>query len=571
MKIILFFLLISFFPVFSLSVEDWEKDRAYKRWFYNGVWLFDKKQYEKAEGSFRKSLEFAINAQQKSASKDYIKRIYTIREKAFDYSGIRIERQPILFQKESTAEVETFGQPIISICSQAKKFYNIGIKYLQVKDYYYAQKYFTYAVQKNPEFGMAHIELAKIYMFKHKNIVQAENILRDGISSKPKFAPLYLYLGWIYYYYKNDLDSAEMMLRKCYKYGFKNEFGGVAHAMIFQIQRQRIIAELKKEQNIDDETFLAINTVTRNKIDDLERAAVYIIENIEEVSPQWWFIPYISGILYKNTRNMALVSTKMRRSSEIAPEHYKFVVTDTLDEIKKSGAMLVYDPNSAEGHVAKGKYLLEHGEIEKAEQEFKTAIGIKMDLADAHNYFGKTLSLKGDSSQAIYEFKLAIRHKQDYADAYYNLGNEYYNSKSLFEASQNLEKAISYDPSFGNAYLLLGQVYEEKQEIEKAEEMLQKATRYIPNNPKVYLHLGNIYATKEKFDAALEQYTVSVNLKKNYAEVFTNMGIVHFRKWQLNKERKYLDQAIEDLQKARQIKPDDTTIKEYLEYFQSMM
>lgn len=574
MKNIFFLLLLLFVfksSLYSLTMKEWENDRAYKRWYYNGIWLFKKKDYEKAEGSFRKSLEYAITDKQKKASKDHISTIYRIREKAFDYSGIRIKRKSILFNKESTDEVETFGLPIISVRSKAKKYYEVGLKYLKDKNYSYASKYFISAIKDHPAFGNAHIELAKIELFKNKDIVKAENILKDGISQKPKYAPLYLYLGWIYYYYKKDMKNAELTLRNCYKYGFKNEFGGVAHSMLFQIQRQNIIEQLKKEQNIDDETFLVINHKLREKLNNYERAAVYIIENLEEVSPKWWFIPYISGILYKNTRNMALVSSKLKRSAELVPSYYSFVISETLNNIKKSGVMLVYDPNSAEGHVAKGKYLLDHGEITKSMEEFKIAIGIKMGLAEAHNYFGVSLSRFGDKNQAIYEFKQALQYKNDYSDAYYNLGKEYYNNKSLFEASVNLEKAIKFDPENGNAYLALGQVYEEKEEIDKAQDALLKAAEYIPKDPKVYLHLGNIYTTRSQLDLALDQYKLVINLNKRSAEAYTNIGIVYFRKWQLNKERKYLTVAIESLEKALKINPDNNTIKEYLEYFKSMI
>ena len=49
------------------------------------------------------------------------------------------------------------------------------------------------------------------------------------------------------------------------------------------------------------------------------------------------------------------------------------------------------------------------------------------------------------------------------------------------------------------------------------------------------------------------------------------MGIVYYRKFNFNKERKYLDEAISSLEKALKINPKNKTIQEYLNYFRSML
>ncbi|MDP2941545.1 MAG: tetratricopeptide repeat protein [Candidatus Omnitrophota bacterium] len=65
----------------------------------------------------------------------------------------------------------------------------------------------------------------------------------------------------------------------------------------------------------------------------------------------------------------------------------------------------------------------------------------------AHNNMGDVYYQEGDIDSAIREFKKAIEIRPDFADAYFNLGNIYYYIKGdAREAVRNLQLAINYNP-----------------------------------------------------------------------------------------------------------------------------
>jgi Flp pilus assembly protein TadD len=79
-------------------------------------------------------------------------------------------------------------------------------------------------------------------------------------------------------------------------------------------------------------------------------------------------------------------------------------------------------PDDAEAHTGLGNALLRTGRFAAAEAEYRAAIRLRPDYAVAHYNLGNTLVASGDLPGAIAEFRAAIRLKPDYAEAHTNLG-----------------------------------------------------------------------------------------------------------------------------------------------------
>ncbi len=94
-----------------------------------------------------------------------------------------------------------------------------------------------------------------------------------------------------------------------------------------------------------------------------------------------------------------------------------------------------------------------------------------------HNNLGDYYGRHGNLEKAAEEFKKAIQLKPNYADAYHNLANTYYQMGKLDLALKMYKKALSINPNLWQSYLGIAQVYQKKKDFKKAQEYLQKAKK----------------------------------------------------------------------------------------------
>src|SRR5439155_527006 len=79
-------------------------------------------------------------------------------------------------------------------------------------------------------------------------------------------------------------------------------------------------------------------------------------------------------------------------------------------------------PDYAEAHAALGSALSDQGKLEVAITEHRTAIRLNPNDSSAHYNLGNALSLHGKLDEATTEYRTAIRLKPDHAEAHCNLG-----------------------------------------------------------------------------------------------------------------------------------------------------
>ncbi len=128
-----------------------------------------------------------------------------------------------------------------------------------------------------------------------------------------------------------------------------------------------------------------------------------------------------------------------------------------------------------------------------------------------HNNLGDLYMRQNDPERAIEEFKKAIELKPNYADAYHNLANTYYQLKNYGVAAVNYKKAIDLDPSIWQSYQNLATIYFAEEKLDVARENLEKAVSLNPKSSNSYVFLGTIYSemgekikAKENLERALE-------------------------------------------------------------------
>jgi len=132
-----------------------------------------------------------------------------------------------------------------------------------------------------------------------------------------------------------------------------------------------------------------------------------------------------------------------------------------------------------------------------------------------HNNLGDVYGRQGDLEKSAEEFKTAIRLNTNYADAYHNLGNVYSQMKKYEEAMKNYLTAIKYNPELWQSYQNLSVIYFNQKQYDLAEKTLQKAIRINRGDINLYIDLGIVYLQMGNKNLAKKAFVDALKIDPN--------------------------------------------------------
>jgi Flp pilus assembly protein TadD len=187
--------------------------------------------------------------------------------------------------------------------------------------------------------------------------------------------------------------------------------------------------------------------------------------------------------------NMVHVVLRPKPESRDAPDGLAGTNPDIVDvaELKKK-----FPPGVIKEYEA-GKKAEQHGDLETATTHYLAAIREAPDFYPAHNNLGVRHLRKGELKAAEFEFRRAIELNANGAQAYFNLGNVLYITKQHEEAKQMLEAGLRLAPTSAMGHYLDGSVLARLGESKAAEEQLKAARELDPKMPQVPITLATLY------------------------------------------------------------------------------
>ncbi len=129
-----------------------------------------------------------------------------------------------------------------------------------------------------------------------------------------------------------------------------------------------------------------------------------------------------------------------------------------------------------------------------AEQEYKHAIEMGPNNAEAHYSYGNFLVAMGKSEAALSEYRIAQQIDPLSLSVPTNVGWAMYISGRNDEAIAEIRKVIERDPSFARGYMSLGEILEEQGKYDESIAAVQRA-RELSLDPLADMALGHIYAS----------------------------------------------------------------------------
>jgi tetratricopeptide (TPR) repeat protein len=181
-------------------------------------------------------------------------------------------------------------------------------------------------------------------------------------------------------------------------------------------------------------------------------------------------------------------------------------------------------PDCADAHDGAGYALLQEGRVADAIVEYRKALEIKPDFAQARNNLATCLFQTGQRDEAIAQLQKTLALNPDYVDAYNNLGYCYLQIGRLEEAIAVYRKAVEIDPHSANLGCGLGNAFLEAGQTNEAIAQYQKVVETNPDFAGAYYLLGSCLLQAGRGDDAIVQFKRAVELKPQSPTYVTGLG-----------------------------------------------
>jgi tetratricopeptide (TPR) repeat protein len=176
-------------------------------------------------------------------------------------------------------------------------------------------------------------------------------------------------------------------------------------------------------------------------------------------------------------------------------------------------------------HDGLGQFLLDHGRLDKAIDQFQIALNIDPKYPMARTNLGIALSKKGGVDEAIAQFQTVLKDYPNDAKAYLNLGTALAKKGDAQSAITAYEKALSTQSRYPSAHYNLGMALDDSGRIDEAIAHYQEAVQEDPHFAEAYYHLGNDLFRTSRLDDAIAAYERALQNHSGYPEVENNIGL----------------------------------------------
>ncbi len=212
---------------------------------------------------------------------------------------------------------------------------------------------------------------------------------------------------------------------------------------------------------------------------------------------------------------------------------------------------LAMDGTLAEAHTSLGHAHFHEFNWLPADREFKRAIELDPNYANAHYYYANYLISMGQRNEAVREARWAHTLDPVSLPAGTNLAAILYFAGHYTEAVEQSLRVLEMDSGFGRAYEDLGRAYEQQGMCAQAIAAFEKAVEYSGRNSRDLASLAHALAIAGRHRDALKLLQELNALSKekyvspfSFALVFTGLGNKHQALAWLEKAYRGLDGAV---------------------------
>ncbi|MDP6587160.1 MAG: tetratricopeptide repeat protein, partial [Anaerolineales bacterium] len=252
-----------------------------------------------------------------------------------------------------------------------------------------------------------------------------------------------------------------------------------------------------------------------------------------------WSVDFDSGYVFCSLRCSCVrpVRSVLDNDSGGEPEEEVYEEVEVLEDegheeedtiIEQYKQAIRINPDDAEAHFLLGVTYTNLKMYKKSIESFKQVIRIDPDCAGAHNNIGLAYGELGKSKEEIESYKQAIRIDHDLAVAHSSLGKAYIVLGKYEESIESSKQAIRINPDDASAHSNIGLAYGELGKNEESIELYKQAIRLDPDLAVSHFLLGNAYGRLDKWKEAIESYKQAISIDPDDANAHYSLGTAYF-------------------------------------------
>ena len=187
------------------------------------------------------------------------------------------------------------------------------------------------------------------------------------------------------------------------------------------------------------------------------------------------------------------------------------------------------------------------------------------------NIMGTIYDEKGEFDKAIKCYVKAIKLKKDFYSAWYNMGRSNANKGELEEAIRCYKEALKLKPDKHNAWYNMGNAYHQMKDFDKAIECYEEVVKHKTDFWQALNNHGDSLIQKKEFENAIKFIEKAIEIIEKATEtepesqfVWTTLGEAY------HGLRRY-DEAMKCYEKALEIEPDFFVPRKNLELSKKMI
>jgi protein O-GlcNAc transferase len=217
-----------------------------------------------------------------------------------------------------------------------------------------------------------------------------------------------------------------------------------------------------------------------------------------------------------------------------------------IDDFK---AALRLNPDFAEAHTDLAIELATQRKLAEAVDSFRQALRVDPDHVRAHFGLGVSLQFQGKLDEAAASFQRTVQLQPDHAQAHCHLGYALLHQGQPAVAVDSLQQALRLKSDYPEALHSLGTALMSLGRLEEAVNHFQQALRIRPNYSAALIELGNAFKVQERLEEAATTFRQAVRVRPDHAEAYNNLG-------NALRELGQFEEADASLREALRLKPD---------------
>ena len=197
----------------------------------------------------------------------------------------------------------------------------------------------------------------------------------------------------------------------------------------------------------------------------------------------------------------------------------------------------------AEELLARGCLYIEKQVWDESAREFRKAIKMEPDYAEAYNNLGLCLLYANKPEEAVEALQQAVEHFPQWHIAEANLALAYQKMSKHAEAIEHYQKAVAKHPKNGPVWMALGDSFTSLGRMDEALQAYETAVEHSPKFDLAYSRIGMLHARRNRIDDARAALAKALAIEPDNPEAASVLGAIAARQGDLNQAQEYFDKV----------------------------